>query len=54
MSYSFFIKEIELVSEPRIMFEGKASIRFKNGAYTLVREHFGSACNAAIGHKMRL
>ena len=50
------------------MFEGKASIRLKSGAYTLVREHFkpnrdAPQCykidanpfipdNAAIGHKM--
>ncbi len=40
--------------KPQIVFEGKASIRFKSGAYTLVREHFEPYRNAAIGHKMGL
>ena len=31
---------------------GKASIRFKNGTYTLVHEHFKPNRNAAIGRKM--
>ena len=39
-------------SKCQIMFESKASIRFKSGAYTLVREHFEPDRNAAIGHKM--
>ncbi|MGD9226892.1 MAG: hypothetical protein PVF26_10370 [Desulfobacterales bacterium] len=33
----------------QILPEGKASIRFKSGAYTAVREHFESDRNAAIG-----
>ena len=28
----------------------QGAIRFKSGAYTLVREHFGAECNAAIGY----
>jgi len=35
-----------------IAFKGKASIRFKSGAYTLVREHFELNRNAAIERKM--
>ena len=30
------------------MFKGKASIRFKSGAYTLVREHFKLNHNEAL------
>ena len=44
--------ELEVVSKSQIVFEGKASIRFKSGAYKLVREHFKAIRNAAIGHKM--
>ena len=44
---------MEVVSKPQIVFEGKASIRFESGAYTLVREHFKPNRNAAIEHKMR-
>ena len=46
------IRVIEVVSKPQIVFKGKASIRFKSGAYTLVREHFKSNRNAASGRKM--
>jgi len=28
---------------------GQGAKRFKSGAYTLVREHFETFCNAAIG-----
>ena len=37
----------------QLTFKGKASIRFKSGAYTLVREHFKPNRNAAIERKMR-
>jgi hypothetical protein len=51
LRFGFYLGEtIEAVLEPQIMFESKAPNRFKSGAYTLVREHFGSVCNAAIGH----
>ena len=43
---------LEVVSKSQVVFEGKASIRFESGAYTLVREHFKPNRNAAIGHKM--
>ena len=39
---------LETVSGAQIRFEDKASIRFKSGAYTLVREHFESDSNAVI------
>ena len=42
----------EVVLKPQVVFEGKASIRIKSGAYTLVREHFKPNRNAATGHKM--
>ena len=44
--------KIEVGLKRRIVFESKASIRLKSGAYTLVREHFKADRNAAIGHKM--
>jgi len=44
-----FIIQVEVVSKWQITFKGKASIRFKSGAYTLVREHFKSNRNTAIG-----
>jgi hypothetical protein len=34
-------------------FRGQGFIRFKSGAYTIVREHFEANYNAAIGKKMR-
>jgi len=43
-----------MVLKPQVVFEGKATMRFKSGAYTLVREHFKTHRNAAIGHKMGL
>ncbi len=33
---------------------GQGAIRFKSGAYTLVREHFEADRNAAMGQKMRI
>jgi len=42
------------VSKPLDLAEGTASIRFKNGAYTLVREYFESNCNTALGQEMRV
>jgi len=33
---------------------GQGAIRFKNGAYTSVREYFEADRNTAIGHKMGL
>jgi hypothetical protein len=36
------------------LFDSKASIRFKSGAYTLVREYFKPIRNAAIEQKMRV
>ena len=46
------IEDLKVVSKSQIVFEGKASIRIKSGAYTFVREHFKPNRNAAIGHKM--
>ena len=37
-----------VVSKPQARLRSKASIRFKSGAYTLVREHFKPDRNAAI------
>jgi hypothetical protein len=34
--------------------EGTASIRFENGAYTVVREYFESNRNSALGQEMGL
>ena len=33
---------------------GQDAIRFKNGAYTIVREYFETDCNAAVGQKMAI
>jgi hypothetical protein len=33
---------------------GQGLIRFKSGAYTIVREYFEAAYNAAIGYQMRV
>ena len=30
---------------PQVLFDSKASIRFKSGAYTIIREHFEAACD---------
>ncbi len=38
----------------QVLFEGKASIQFKSGAYTIVREHFEPNRNAAIGREMKV
>ena len=40
---------IEVVSKLQITSKDKAPIRFKSGAYTLVREHFKSNRNAVFG-----
>ena len=44
------IFELEAVSKPHIMFEGKARDGEKAQAYTLVCEHFEPTRNTAIGH----
>ncbi len=44
----------KLKPNPQVLFDSKASIRFKSGAYTTVREHFEADRNAAIGQKMRV
>ena len=46
--------ELKVASKACLMVEGKASRQFKSGAYTLVREHFKLARNAAIGHQAGL
>ncbi len=45
---------IEVVSKCQIGLDSTASIRFKSGAYTLVREHFKLNRNAAIEPEMVL
>jgi hypothetical protein len=45
--------DVEILIKLRILPEGKASIRFKSGAYTIVREYFGSDRNTAIRQTMK-
>jgi len=47
-----FNKEIITISKTSAFVRGQGAIRFKSGAYTLVREHFELGCNAAIGQKI--
>jgi len=44
----------KLVSKRLDFVRGQDVIRFKNGAYTLVREYFEADHNTAIGQKMNV
>ncbi len=50
--FRLIILKSKLVDKPLDFVRGQGAIRFKSGAYTLVREHFESDWNAAIGQKM--
>ena len=52
LSHQKKYKRLNWLQNYYILFAGKASIRFKSGAYTLVREHFELNRNAAIGQEM--
>jgi len=47
-----FWKDTKPVFRALDLFLGQGVICFKSGAYTLVREHFETAHNAAIGQEM--
>ncbi len=45
----FFIPKLKAVSKIVDYVQGQGIPRIESGAYTLVREHFNSRVNAAIG-----
>ena len=46
------ISKSKPVSRPLDLVCWQGTVRFESGAYTLVREHFESDCNTAIGQEM--